>query len=120
MLNIFYLGILKKNQIKLLDFQSDLADVLTKAGKPVVHKKRGRPSLENEPEEVNRKQTRKPIVPDPVVDVRKDKLDHFPLFQEEQGRCRNCKKGFSRITCSKCKVRLCLTKANNCFTAYHT
>jgi hypothetical protein len=61
---------------------------------------------------------KKPVVPRPVDDTRYDGADHLPIF-EEKGRCRLCKTGQTSICCSKCKTRLCMTKARNCFFEFH-
>uniref|UniRef100_A0A3Q3EL87 PiggyBac transposable element-derived protein domain-containing protein n=1 Tax=Labrus bergylta TaxID=56723 RepID=A0A3Q3EL87_9LABR len=53
------------------------------------------------------------------LDVRRDGIDHFPIWETRQ-RCKHCTgKHFSHVYCEKCKVHLCLNKDRNCFCAYH-
>jgi len=54
---------------------------------------------------------------------RYDGYDHFPSFEsiDNPRACRmeGCKSR-SKIRCEKCDVYLCLTRKQNCYTAYHT
>ena len=55
----------------------------------------------------------------PQDDVRYDATAHWPIHCDK-GRCKNCKSGFSRMKCSKCRVILCFTNERNCFTDFHS
>jgi len=108
----------KKDIMPLINFQLEVAKGLAFVDKPVQAVKRGRPSLDNDSSCASKK-GRKVATPDPSKEIRKDKVDHFPEFNEKQGRCRMCKNGFTFITCTKCKIPLCLVKNRNCFKDYH-
>ena len=111
-------GINRKHQLTLLKFKAQVANVLLHSGKS-SGVKRGRPSLQ-EDDMKQGKRGRQPSVPTPSRDVRKDKVGHFPCFAHKQQRCHQCKRGYSSIHCSKCKVHLCMVKKRNCFTDFHT
>ena len=66
------------------------------------------------------KKCRMPTVPESSNNTRFDKLDHFPVFQEKQQRCRKIRTDYHFIKCQKCRVDLYLQKVRNCFTIYHT
>ena len=106
----------EKDQLSMLEFQTDIANDLRSDGKlaPASRRSRGRPSLNTTVEEPHKKRTT-PTVPDPSNNTRFDKLDHFPVFQEKQQRCRKCRTGYSFIKCQKCGVALCLQNARNCY-----
>jgi hypothetical protein len=98
----------------LIQFQCDIAAGLTLAGKSSA-KKRGRPSESP----ASTPPVRRRLGTIPVADVRLDNLGHWPV-PAQKGRCKKCKKGYSRILCQKCKVALCLTANKNCFLEFHT
>ncbi|XP_038123402.1 piggyBac transposable element-derived protein 3-like [Cyprinodon tularosa] len=114
----------EKKHMSLLDFRAQVADALIKVGKQTDFKsrKRGRPSLEDSPEPHQAEPPPPPLqrIVAPSVDVRLDRVDHFPTHAEKRGRCRLCKDGYTQTACLKCKVLLCFTKTNNCFMDYHT
>ena len=114
-------NISKKQQYTLIQFQSLIANSLGLAGKPTTStsRSRGRPSLNSSLDEPARKR-RPPAVPLPNDDIRLDRVDHLPQFQEKQGRFRMCKTRYSYIKCSKWEIILCFAKTRNCFTSYHT
>ena len=101
----------RKKQLTLMNFSTEIAESLCKAGKSEAPCAQGRPSLENSiaatPPPMKR---RPPAVADPAVDVRFDMLGHFPLFGEKQQRCRLCKTGYTKVSCIKCQVNLYLHK----------
>ena len=99
-----------KNRMSLIQFQSRIADSLCRSGKVTSTKGRGRPSLNGSFNTQQRKR-KAGSVPSPSIDIRSDRCDHFPQFQEKQQRCRLCKSGYSSIKCTKCDVHLCLVKA---------
>ena len=98
----------------LLDFQTEIAYGLTSASKS-IERKRGRPSTEN-----GQMKKKRRVQVEPTSDVRFDGIQHWPIPTTKKGRCKNCPSGFSRITCGKCKVSLCLTNSKNCFLSWHT
>ncbi|XP_047116180.1 piggyBac transposable element-derived protein 3-like [Schistocerca piceifrons] len=91
------------SHISLLDFHSHIASGLTIAGN-VVHHKRGRPSTED-----MQASKRKLLASRSIADVRYDEVGHWPQQSHQKGRCKLCPKGFSRVSCIKCKVFLCIT-----------
>ena len=79
----------EKNQLSMLEFQTAIANDLRSAGKLASASRPswGRPSFTTTVKEPLKKH-RTPTVPDPSNNTRFDKLDHFPVFQEKQQRCR--------------------------------
>jgi hypothetical protein len=110
----------KKKMMSLLTFRINIVESLLKSAPPSPPVKRGRPSLKLLPNE-NNSPTPQRATPNPIppTSIRFDKYDHWPV-QIEKGRCRNsgCT-GYTRISCSKCELRLCLNEKNNCFKDYH-
>ena len=114
--------IAKKNVLPLLKFQIQIANSLLQAGKvgkQTPQGKRGRPSLSPVPDTDGTSKRQRSSVAIPQNDIRFDQVGHFPLFADKQQRCRLCKKGYSRVECSKCHVHLCLVKDRNCFHNFH-
>ena len=69
----------------------------------------------------NVKRQRGPASCIPPTCIRQDKIEHFPIWNENRTRCKvpNCK--FQTfIGCEKCAVALCLNKDRNCFKTFHT
>ena len=81
-------SISEKDQLSMLELQTDVVKDLRYAGKlaPASRRSRGRPSLSTTVEKPPTK-CRTPLVPDPYNNTHFHKLDHFPVFQEEQQRC---------------------------------
>ncbi|CAF4471541.1 unnamed protein product [Rotaria socialis] len=103
----------------------DIATVLLKMSPPLPPPiKRGRSSLQLLQVKSNEKNStitaRTASSPAPSSSVRFDKFDHWPT-PTSKGRCRirGCT-GYTRISCSKCELRLCLNNKNNCYTDYHS
>ncbi|CAF4176664.1 unnamed protein product, partial [Rotaria magnacalcarata] len=93
---------------------------LLQSSPPPPPVQRGRPSLQNISDRNNTTiDVRAAPVPVPPTSTRIDKFDHWPV-STTKGRCRNgrCLE-YSRISCTKCKVRLCLNEKKNCFKDYH-
>ncbi|CAF3057105.1 unnamed protein product [Rotaria sp. Silwood2] len=116
------LNLPKKDIMSLLTFRINIATALLKSNPPPPIIKRGRPSLEsklksNENNSTTTLRTTPTLAP--PSSTRFDKYDHWPITTSK-GRCRNntCD-GYTRISCSKCEVRLCLNEKNNCFANYH-
>lgn len=111
----------EKKYMPLLDFRVQVADALIKVGKQadLNSRKRGRPSLEDDPTSHQAAPPPLQRISAPSVDVRLDRCDHFPIHAEKRGRCRLCKNGYTQTACLKCKVLLCFTKDKNCFLEYH-
>ncbi|CAF3853099.1 unnamed protein product [Rotaria sp. Silwood1] len=111
----------KKNIMSLLTFRVNVAEALLQSNpSPPPTVKRGRPSLQSiTSDQTSPKSSRATPNPPPSKNIRMDKFDHWPIHIEK-GRCRNpgCT-GQTRISCSKCKLRLCLNDKNNCFIEYH-
>lgn len=63
---------------------------------------------------------RKEVIPD--QNLRFDRIDHWPEYDEKESRS-NCKmdgcKSLTNVYCMKCKVHLCLRKSKNCFLPFH-
>lgn len=107
-----------KPQLALIQFQSKIATALAMAGK-LVSRKRGRPSSSTDTSPLQTQKKRNTSFA-AIDDVRFDNVCHFPTVIEVQGRCKNCVKGYTKIACIKCSVRLCLTAERNCFLQYHS
>ena len=117
------LGLSSNKTLDLIHFRLHVAEALILAEKTPM-KKRDRPS--SSPRESplpNPKTPKREVQLRAIVDVRYDRMDHLPLFQDvkEAGRCKNlgCK-AKTYITSNKCKVNLCLTRKNNRFESFHT
>lgn len=108
--------LLRKPPYTLLQFQASVSTAFTKSGK-TDKRKRGRPSSDSPVGPKKKKKSQG--APRPIADVRFDNIGHLPAFDEKQGRCKNCPKGFAHIKCTKCQVNLCLTKNKNCFMDFH-
>ena len=108
----------KKKQMDLCTFQSRISKALLLGKKEEQTPKRRRSFTIMNDEAVCKKQN---VVanPIPVDDVRYDRFGHFPVFINKQKHCRYCPSGYSYISCSKCKVQLCLVKNQNCFLQFH-
>lgn len=85
----------------------------------LLHKNRirGRPS--NLLKSTENRPSRSPAITKPCVDMQYDPYGHFPIFSATRGRCKLCVKNQSFVECSKCKVRLCLQQARNCYFDFH-
>ena len=96
-------------------FRIELAQTLCQIGQEA--RKRGRPSsldaIENKRLHVKGSSL-------PPKDVRLDPVNHWPIWNEKRTTCKSpgCK-GYTFVSCEKCKVNLCLNKINNCFTSFH-
>ena len=109
-------NISRKQQYTLIQFQSLTANSLGFAGKATnsTWHSRGRPSLNSSLDEPAKK-WRPTAVPLPSDDIRLDRVDHLPQFQEKQGHCRMRKTGYSYIKCWKCEIIFLLSKSKKLF-----
>ncbi|GFN90794.1 PiggyBac transposable element-derived protein 2 [Plakobranchus ocellatus] len=109
------LGIPKKERLILRKIQ-------TRIGLALCYSKttprRGRPSLDNDANDQPPVRVRR-ITQGPVVEVQKDRFDHWPLKGLKRLRCKVCKTVKTDTMCEKSKVNLCFTEARNCFRTYH-
>jgi len=96
----------------LCTFRAEIAFSLSRAGRPA---RKGRPSLDAPGPAVK---IRRCFVGRPTVDVRYDDIGHW-LIHADKGHCRHCPKGWTRMKCSKCEVKLCWTPEHNCFVDFH-
>lgn len=116
----------KSNQ-DLMAFRLRVANGLLLCGKPVASGsgKKGRPRTtmaanDGEPPKAKRKMELQPS-----KELRFDNVDHLPQMDDRgnghQTRCKlaGCK-GKTNFYCQKCKVHLCITKLNMCFTKFHS
>ena len=105
----------------MLEFQTAIAHDLLSTGKLASAT---RPSCErlsfSTTVKKPQKKHRTPTVSDLSSNTRFDKLNHFPVFQEKQQRCRKRRTGYPLIKFQKCGVSLFLQNVRNCFTNYHT
>ena len=102
----------KKNIMKLLEFQRRVAGSLLQENKLEPGRRRS--------DTIVLSKKRKTIGPPmPPTEIRFDYVDHLPIFEDKQQRCKNCTNGYSRIKCHKCNVHLCIVTARNCFFDYH-
>ena len=104
--------------LSLKEFKVSVAEPLMKQTKR-VSAKRGRPSISVEAAH-SAKKTKGRAAPIPNKSVRQDGFDHWMEFDDKKGRCRypGCK-GFPKVKCCKCDVRLCFTPTSNCFRKFH-
>ena len=111
-------GVVRKNQLPLLQFKIEVADSLILENKKKVAK-RGRPSQGIEAEHAAKK-THGPTAPIPSTAVRADDTGYWSVFSEKRGRCRKqgCS-GVPKVRCVKCDVHLCFTPTSNCFVQFH-
>lgn len=104
----------------LVQWQSSISHSLATVGKSPFPKKRGRPSLtldtDSQPLPQSSKRT---YQPNPSREARLDEFGHYPSVVVKQNRCKVCKTGFTKVSCMKCKVHLCLTHEKNCYLTYH-
>ena len=107
----------KKYEKSLLEFTTDIADALMHANK-VPRPGPGRPTKRQSTDNA-RPGGKKAAVPTPIADVRYDKIAHWPKPSSDKKRCRLCH-SYSRTTCEKCRVSLCLLTDRNCFKLFHT
>jgi len=125
-----HLNIDNKNIMDLLHFKERLAETLILVGNIVI-RKRGRPrsspvSLSPSPSSSLTPEMPKKIIKQidqrPFAEVRNDNIGHLPDFDNLDNAVR-CKYGGcklrSHVYCEKCKVHLCFTRRNKCFTLYH-
>ena len=104
--------------LSLKEFKVSVTESLMKQSKR-VSAKRGCPSISVEAAH-SVKKTKGPAAPIPNKSVRQDGFDHWPEFDDKKGRCRypGCK-GFPKVKCCKCDVRLCFTLTLICFRKFH-
>lgn len=109
----------KEKNKTLIQFRTEIAHALLKAGKS-MSKKRGRPSRKNSKENSPQSFKKRRILgPRPINDVRYDGIGHWPEHSDNKQRCKLCIKAYSRMKCKKCEIYLCLNKNNNCFFNFH-
>lgn len=116
----FKYGCIGKKVLNLIHFRLHIAEALILTGQTPV-RKRGRPSGENEiPVSIPAKRAAQIA---PIIDVRFDKVGHFPEFVDEKNpsRCKNpgCSKR-TFVKCIKCKINLCCGRNQNCFLQFHS
>lgn len=129
-LNANHLGIPYKNQLDLLALKEKLGEDLITVGKPctvspgILPLKRGRPKSNFGSPSPTPELARKRILIDqqPSYEKRFDKVDHFPLH-DNNPHALVCKRPGchpkSHWVCCKCNVHLCITATNNCVFGYH-
>ena len=107
-----------RRQLKLLDFQSQIAYDLVNVGTKTALVKRGRPtSIRFNTPEPKKRKTSGLLVPS--GEARYDQIGHFPMHAENHNRCRRYPTGQTAVMCSKCLIHLCFTKDRNCSTEFH-
>ena len=115
------LSVPKRDTMSLLLFRINVAQALLQATPPPpLPRGRDRPSSDSVNKEISlQKLPRATPKQVPPKNIRFDKYDHWPIC-EEKGRCRRpgCP-GYTTVSCSKCKIRLCLNDRRNCFKSYH-
>ena len=111
-------GVDRNTTMQLKEFKTSIVESLLQQRKSDLTK-RGRPSISVEAAH-SAKKRRGPAAPIPNKSVRTDGYEHLPEYCQTKGRCRKpgCK-GFPKIQCSKCQVRLCFTTSSNCFKTFH-
>jgi len=116
------LQVKKTKILDLLHFRQHVGEALILSNKTSSsQKKRGRPSKQAQ----NQLQPKRLYRPEsvPVEEMRWDKIDHFPVFDEKPNTSR-CKYLFckqkSSVLCSKCNVHLCFMRGRNCYIDFHS
>ncbi|KAK3895427.1 hypothetical protein Pcinc_000878 [Petrolisthes cinctipes] len=101
----------------LLSFRMAVFESLIRTGKIV---KRGRPSSNEKTADPPKKRRQQMSQVRPLMDVRLDKVGHFPEVRNPRLYCKRlgCK-GRTNIRCIKCNVNLCLNMRNNCYLQFH-
>ena len=106
----------------LLIFSQEIAEGLIHVNKATtLGSSTGRSSKRKSVEESVQKRLegKKPAIPLPGESVHYDCLGHWPIPSSDKKRCRLCQE-YSRMTCEKCKVNMCLIQNRNCFHDFHT
>lgn len=114
----------KKEMYDLLHFRMEISNHLVNVGQMAnIRRKRGRPSsLPQSPAQCTSRQFSRGETR-PSSEVRGDKVDHLPRFDDKADttRCKFPKcKGKTHFYCVKCNVHLCLGRNKDCFLLFHT
>ena len=111
------LNIPLKKPKTLSNFTKEIAAGLMHTNKSLTEAKGcGRPKCSSI--EASRHGGKKPAIATPCSDVRFDQYGHWPIPTQDKKRCRLCQ-SYSRITCEKCGIHLCLNGSRNCFKTFH-
>ena len=111
------LNIPLKKPKTLANFTKEIAAGLMHTNKSLTEAKGcGRPKRSSI--EASRHGGKKPAIATPCSDVRFDQYGHWPIPTQDKKRCRLCQ-SYSRITCEKCGIHLCLNGSRNCFKTFH-
>ncbi|GFT57807.1 hypothetical protein NPIL_7141 [Nephila pilipes] len=108
-----------KNLMNLQKFKSEVASCLCKM-EYNQNAKKGRPSNASIKQMFQTKRCKGTAQSVPCQDIRRDGINHWPIWSEMRIRCKfpNCK-GYTQTECEKCNVGLCYNKVNNCFKIFH-
>lgn len=92
----------KKEQLNLLQFKAEIAEVLCVCGKSNTAK-RGRPSVSVNQSFEDKKRKYHATLPIPCSDIRQDQTGHWSVYANKKGRCKfpGCK-GIPKVMCQKC------------------
>lgn len=106
------------NSITQKAYRVDLATTMCKLG-VLDTQKRGRPSSSPR-EQLQAKRMKASMAIRPPIDVKKDKTDHWPIWDAKRNRCKmeGCTAKTS-VKCTKCNLNLCFHAGKNCFKDYH-
>lgn len=107
--------------LNLHDSKLVLLSCLRMQDKPLLGKRRGRPSTASVNEKLaEKKQKGHNTKPIPPKSLRDDQIGHFPVNLSKRGRCKNLSyKSSPVIWCLKCQVYLCSTSERRCFLEFH-
>ena len=104
----------------LMEFKLAISNALAKEGQ-FVARRRGRPSTGVEITHDIKKARGHNTKPIPPKCVRRDHVDHLPIFKEKRGRCKLPGCSSSPFSfCEKCECYLCFERKKNYFYAFHT
>ena len=112
------LDVPEAKQKSFLEFSTEIAVALINAGKATPNKSRGRPPKRPSEESIPHGGKRA-VIPTPIADIRFDNIGHWPNPSADKKRCRVCQ-AYSRMTCEKCNISLCLVPIRDCFKSFHT
>ena len=107
------LGLPGAKQKPFLQFCTEIATALINIKKAPQSSRLGRPK-KRPSTEANSHGGKRAAEPTPINDIRYDQTGHWPLPSAYKKRCRVCQ-SYSRMTCKKCKIALCLITSRKLF-----
>lgn len=118
------LGLAKNRVKKLVQFRSEIAQVLLLQTNYALLPRRGRPTASpasSVSSSTSRTPVRRPRALPPPLDIVRQHGGHLPEHTSQRRRCFHCKdrNSTSRIICIQCKQAFCITRKKQCFRDFH-